>query len=128
MVKFAVCSPVRKLLFSTHLLLFKGYYMYIEASSLQQRGGNAKFYSPPLTLLANMCLEFYYYMSGASIGSLNVTINKTVVFSASGDKGDVWNKASINISSIVGSQLVSINNNNNNNLPIYIARIYLILC
>ena len=108
MVKFAVCSPVRKLLFSIHLL-FKGYYMYIEASSPRQPGDDAKLYSPPLKFLGIMCLEFYYYMSGASIGSLNVTINKTVVFSANGDKGDVWNKASINISSIVGSQLVSMN-------------------
>ena len=109
MVKFAVCSPVRKLLFSIHLLLFKGYYMYIEASSLHQPGDDAKLYSPPLKFFGIMCLEFYYYMSGASVGSLNVTINETVVFSSSGDKGDEWNKASINISSIVGSQLVSTN-------------------
>ena len=48
-------------------------------------------------------------MSGAATGSLNVTINETVVFSASGDKGDIWHKASINISSIVGLHWVSIN-------------------
>ena len=109
MVKFADCSPVRKLLFSIHLLLFKGYYMYVEASSPHQPGDDAKLYSPPLKFFGIMCLEFYYYMSGASIGSLNVIINETVVFSASGDKGDVWNKASINISSIVGLHWVSIN-------------------
>ena len=109
MVKFADCSTVRKLLFSIHLLLFKGYYMYIEASSPHQPGDDAKLYSPPLKFFGIMCLEFYYYMSGASIGSLNVTINKRVVFSASGHKGDVWNKASINISSIVGLHWVSIN-------------------
>ena len=48
-------------------------------------------------------------MSGAATGSLNVTINETVVFSASGDKRGLWNKASINISSIVGLHWVSIN-------------------
>ena len=83
--------------------------MYIEASSPHQPGDDAKLYSPPLKLFGIMCLEFYYYMSGASIGSLNVTINKRVVFSASGHKEDVWNKASINISSIVGLHWVSIN-------------------
>ena len=103
MVKFVVCSPVRKLLFSIHLLLFKGYYMYIEASSPHQPGDDAKLYSPPLKFFGIMCLEFYYYIS------MNAIINETGVFSASGDKGDVWNKASINISSIVGSHLVSIN-------------------
>ena len=82
--------------------------MYIEASGPQQRGDNAKLYSPPLKLFGNRCLEFYYYMSVASIGSLIVTINKTVVFSASGDNGDEWYKASINTSSIVGSHMVSI--------------------
>ena len=99
----------RKLLFSIHLLLFKGYYMYIEASSLHQPGDDAKLYSPRLKFFGIMCLEFYYYISGASIGSLNVTINETVVFSASGDKGDTWYKAGINISSIVGLHWVSIN-------------------
>ena len=81
--------------------------MYIETSSPRQQGDNAKLYSPPLKFFGIMCLEFYYYMSGASVGSLNVTINKTVVFSASGDNGNAWNKASINISSIVGSHMVS---------------------
>ena len=81
--------------------------MYIEASSPHQPGDDAKLYSPPLKFFGIMCLEFYYYMSGAATGSLNVTINETLVFSASGDKGGIWNKASINISSIVGLHWVS---------------------
>ena len=81
--------------------------MYIEASSLHQPGDDAKLYSPPLKFFGIMCLEFYYYLSGAANGSLNVTINETVVFSASGDKEDIWHKASINISSIVGLHRVS---------------------
>ena len=83
--------------------------MYIKASSLHQPSDDAKLYSPTLKFFGIMCLEFYYYMSGAVNGSLNVTINETVVFSASGDKGDIWHKASINISSIVGLHWVSIN-------------------
>ena len=81
--------------------------MYIEAPSSHQPDDDAKLYSPPLKFFGIMCLEFYYYMSGAVNGSLNVTINETVVFSASGDKGDIWHKASINISSIVGLHWVS---------------------
>ena len=84
--------------------------MYIEASSIHQPGDDAKLYSPPLKFFGIMCLEFYYCMSGAVNGSLNVTINETVVFSASGDKEDIWHKASINISSIVGLHWVSIYN------------------
>ena len=81
--------------------------MYIKASSPHQPGDDAKLYSPPLKFFGVMCLEFYYYMSSAATGSLNVTINETVVFSSSGDKGDTWHKASINISSIVGLHWVS---------------------
>ena len=81
--------------------------MYIEASSPHQPGDGAKLYSPPLKFFGFMCLEFYYCMSGAANGSLNVTINETVVFSTSGDKGNIWHKASINISSIVGLHWVS---------------------
>ncbi|CAH3176292.1 unnamed protein product, partial [Porites lobata] len=84
-----------------------GYYMYIEASSAHQPGDDAKLYSPPLKFFGIMCLEFYYYMSGAANGSLNVTINEIVVFSAGGDKGGIWHKASINIPSIVGLHWVT---------------------
>ena len=83
--------------------------MYMEASSPHQAGDDAKLCSPPLKFFGIMCLEFYYYMSSATTGSLKVTINDTVVFSAIGDKGDTWLKASINISSIVGLHWVSIN-------------------
>ena len=83
--------------------------MYIKASSTHQPSDDAKLYSPTLKFFGIMCLEFYYYMSGATTKILKVTINETVVFSASGDKGDIWHKASINISSIVGLHWVSIN-------------------
>ncbi|CAH3173608.1 unnamed protein product [Porites lobata] len=76
--------------------------MYIEASSPRKREDNAKLYSPPLAFPGHMCLEFYYHMSGAAIGSLKVTIDEKVVFSRSGDREDKWYKASINVSAIVG--------------------------
>ena len=82
--------------------------MYIEASSPRQRGGdNANLYSPPLEFFGNMCLQFYYHMSGATTGSLNVTVSGNLVFSARGDKGDIWHKASLNVSAIEGLHRVS---------------------
>ena len=81
--------------------------MYIEASSPRQPGDNAKLYSPPLEFFGNMCLQFYYHMSGATTGSLNVTVKGNLLFSARGDKGDMWLKASVNVSAIEGLHRVS---------------------
>ena len=46
-------------------------------------------------------------MSGATTGSLNVTVSGNLVFSARGDKGDMWRKASVNVSAIEGLHRVS---------------------
>ena len=81
--------------------------MYIEASSPRQPGDNAKLYSPPLEFFGNMCLQFYYHMSGATTASLSVTVSGNLVFFARGDKGDMWRKASVNISAIEGLHRVS---------------------
>ena len=54
-----------------------------------------------------MCLQFYYHMYGATTGSLNVTVSGNLVFFALGDKGDMWPKASVNVSAIEGLHRVS---------------------
>ena len=83
--------------------------MYTEASSPRQPGDNAKLYSPLMKFFGNMCLQFYYHMSGATTGSLNVTVSGNLVFSARGDKGGMymWRKASVNVSAIEGLHRVS---------------------
>ena len=81
--------------------------MYIEASSPRQPGDNAKLYSPPLEFFGNMCLQFYYHMSGATTGSLKVTVSGNLVFSARGFKGYMWPKASVNVSTVEGLHRVS---------------------
>ena len=81
--------------------------MYIEASSPRQPGDNAKLYSPPLKFVGNMCLQFYYRMSGATTGILNVTVSGELVFLARGDKGGMWRKACVNVSAIEGLHRVS---------------------
>ena len=89
-----------------YLSLSLGYYMYIETSSPRVPGDNAKLKSPSLKFSGNMCLSFYYHMYGLGIGSLKVSINGQEVFSRSGNKGNAWLKASVTISSIVGSHQV----------------------
>ena len=69
--------------------------MYTEAS-LPKNGDFAKLISPKLVFRGSMCIQFYYHMYGASMGTLNVYIYGLKVFSASGDKGNVWLKANVN--------------------------------
>ena len=70
--------------------------MYIETSFVQ-RGDNAKLNSPNLKFKGSMCLEFYYHMYGADIETLNVNINGNNVFTASGDKGNKWLRAAVDV-------------------------------
>ena len=81
----------------SHLLTSIGYYMYIETSSPRRQGDNAKLTGPLLKFSGNMCLKFYYHMYGVHIGTLNVSINGSNVFSASGDKGNKWLIATIDV-------------------------------
>ena len=71
--------------------------MYIETSYPRQLGDYANLNSPKLQFNGNTCLQFYYHMYGAAMGTLNVSINGNSVFSASGDKGDKWWEATIDV-------------------------------
>ena len=81
--------------------------MYIETSSPRQQGDYAKLSSPGLQFSGNMCLKFYYHMYGADIATLNVMINGNNVFTASGDKGNSWLRAAIDVS-LLGTYAVSV--------------------
>ena len=72
--------------------------MYIETSSPRQQGDNAKLNSPKLQFSGSMCLKFYYHMYGADIATLNVIIKGNNVFTASGNKGNEWLRAAIDVS------------------------------
>ena len=66
--------------------------MYIEATS-QTDGDNAK-----LMLYLNgngevSCLRFYYHMYGDTIGALNVYSENHLIFSSTGNHGNLWIKA-----------------------------------
>ena len=51
-----------------------------------------------LQFSGSMCLKFYYHMYGANIATLNVIIKGNKVFTASGNKGNKWLRAAIDIS------------------------------
>lgn len=70
--------------------------MYIETSP-HHYGNRARLLSPKLQFNGNMCLRFFYHMYGATMGTINVYINGKTVFSASGDKGDVWLRKDIDV-------------------------------
>ena len=80
-----------------NLLSVTGYYMYIETSSPRQLGDNAKLHSPKLLFRGHSCLQFYYHMYGADMGTFNVTINGSTYFYASGNKGDMWLEAKVDV-------------------------------
>ena len=82
--------------FSTDMSVVAGTYMYIE-TSFHRRGDNAKLNSPKLQFGGSMCLVFYYHMYGADIATLNAMINGRKVFSASGNKGDMWLRAAVDV-------------------------------
>lgn len=71
--------------------------MYIETSSPRQPGDYARLNSPKLQFSGSMCLQFYYHMYGAGMGTLTVNVNGNSVFTASGDKGDKWLEATIDV-------------------------------
>lgn len=79
-----------------HLSIIAGYYMYIE-TSYHQKGDNAILISPKLPFAGRKCLQFYYHMYGAGMGTLNVFLNGARVFTACGDKGDMWLKAAVDV-------------------------------
>ena len=71
--------------------------MYIETSYHRVAGDNAKL---ELSVSGNgklSCLKFYYHMFGDTMGTLTVYSGNTVVFSTSGNHGDDWLKAELDV-------------------------------
>jgi hypothetical protein len=87
-----------------------GNYMYYETSGLAA--------GTPAITLTSLCLDisglttptlsFYNHMLGATMGTLDVLVNGTNVWSQSGDQGDVWNFAQVDLSTYAGSTNITI--------------------
>lgn len=71
--------------------------MYIETSSPRVAGDNAKLVFPVSGNKQPSCLKFYYHMYGNTMGSLTVFSGNLVVFNASGNHGNYWNEAKVNL-------------------------------
>lgn len=77
--------------------------MYTEASNPRKRGDIARLLSPVNTATQGSCLQFWYHMQGANMGTLSVLLKtnnilmKTPLWSESGDKGDTWKIATTTI-------------------------------
>ncbi|XP_061182910.1 MAM and LDL-receptor class A domain-containing protein 1-like [Saccostrea echinata] len=76
-------------------------YSYIEATG-KRRNTEAKLQSSAIATSQIFCLTFAYHMYGANIGSLTVDVisagGTQTLFSESGNKGNVWQKAYIPVS------------------------------
>ena len=71
--------------------------MHIETSSPRVQGNLARLSTPALSFSGATCIAFFYHMYGTTIGRLEVTVNGRIVFSASGNKGNSWLEASMNL-------------------------------
>ena len=71
--------------------------MYIETSSPRVAGDNAKLILSVPDNKQLSCLKFYYHMHGSTMGSLTVFSGNLVVFNSSGNHGNYWNEANLNI-------------------------------
>ena len=82
-----------------------GWYMYIETSSPRVNGDTAILEGPcvDLTGRSDGTMDFWYHMYGATVNSLTVQAstdcsNWTNVWSLSGNQGNSWNSASVDLS------------------------------
>lgn len=88
------------------------YYLYVEASGNNNPSKVAILETACFEVTTQTTLEFDYHLYGATLGSLEVQITAddgmtwTNIFSESGNKGNQWNIASINLFSYVGEKIV----------------------
>ncbi|XP_060031575.1 MAM domain-containing glycosylphosphatidylinositol anchor protein 2 [Erinaceus europaeus] len=100
----------------------EGFYMYIETSRPRLEGEKARLLSPVFSIAPKnpygptnsaYCFSFFYHMYGQHIGVLNVylrlkgqTTIENPLWSSSGNKGQHWNEAHVNIYPIASFQLI----------------------
>ena len=81
-----------------------GFYMYTESSSPQKKGDTARLIGPTQKATSGKCLQFYYHMFGANMGTLNVYLKRngrlySSIWTTSGNQGDRWRAAQVTLSS-----------------------------
>uniref|UniRef100_A0A3Q2QCN2 MAM domain containing glycosylphosphatidylinositol anchor 2 n=1 Tax=Fundulus heteroclitus TaxID=8078 RepID=A0A3Q2QCN2_FUNHE len=109
---------------SDHTGSNQGFYMFIETSSPRLEGDKARLMSPNFNILSKgvsssassnptYCFTFYYHMYGRHIGALNIflrqkgqTLTDTLVWSLTGNQGNNWRQARVNIHPTTAFQVV----------------------
>ncbi|XP_047467686.1 MAM domain-containing glycosylphosphatidylinositol anchor protein 2 isoform X1 [Mugil cephalus] len=114
---------------SDHTGSRQGFYMYIETSRPRLEGDKARLLSPTFNMNSKSsssssssssggnnptyCFAFFYHMYGKHIGALNVflrqkgqTVTDTSVWSLTGNQGDRWRQAKVNIHPTTAFQMV----------------------
>jgi len=90
------------------------YYIYVESSAPNYPYKEAAIATPTISFegICSPQLKFYYHMYGSSIGSLNVYISTNLgstwsnsIWSKSGNQGNNWYLATIDLSIYVGNQI-----------------------
>ena len=84
--------------------------MYTESSSPRKKGDTARLIGPNQRATSGKCLQFFYHMYGANMGTLNVYLKRngrlySSIWSSSGNKGDIWRPAQVTVSSAVDYQV-----------------------
>ncbi|KAH9494976.1 hypothetical protein Btru_018310, partial [Bulinus truncatus] len=84
----------------------RGYYMYLDSSSPRKFGDKARIVSPVYPGGGAQCVQFYYYMNGADIGSLFIYLRKVgkidqdnLVWTMHMSRGNFWIKGLAKIDS-----------------------------
>ncbi|XP_019632083.1 PREDICTED: MAM and LDL-receptor class A domain-containing protein 2-like [Branchiostoma belcheri] len=88
-----------------------GHYLYTETSSPRVPGDVARLSSPTYPQTSGQCLEFYYHMMGADIGTLNVYASVAgnrgfPIWTLSGEQGNQWTIARVTVSTTGDFQIV----------------------
>ncbi|KAH9494981.1 hypothetical protein Btru_018317 [Bulinus truncatus] len=91
----------------------RGYYVYIESSSPRKPGDKARIDSPVYPGGGAQCLQFYYHMYGAGMGTLFVYVRNvgsvdpgSIIWSMNSNRGDAWLKGQANINTPNAFQIV----------------------
>ncbi len=82
-----------------------GNYLYIEASSCFSNTGRISMPDMNLSVVSDPQLLFYYHMYGANIGTLSIEVSidngsnwSASIWTLSGDQGNAWNLATVDLS------------------------------
>ena len=81
--------------------------MYVETSA---SGGPYTLTSECLdiTTLTAPALRFHYHMYGATMGTLDVSVNGTSVWTMSGDQGNTWHPTQVDLAAYATSDSIVI--------------------